>query len=124
VNNRYKQYRKARHIQRDCIDTSIPQYDERKNIWYIGSGPDRVEADYLDEIVQDFVGMQMKFRYHWDGKKITRRVFDKVLEDIVNRYESFSIEGFEEDYTEAQQVWLEKIRQRLLELKGRRKVKS
>lgn len=123
MNNRFGQYDKARHLQRNCIDASIPQYDDKKHLWYLGAGPNRIEADYLDEIVQDFVGMKMKFRYHWNGKKISRRVFDQVLEDIVYRYESFSIEGFEEDYTEAQQVWLEAIRHRILELKGKRKGK-
>ena len=118
IKARYIQMDRAGRLDKKALDTTIPYYDEKKNVWCLGEGENKQEDAYLDRLLQDFAGYEMKFRYTWNGETVTRRVFAEVLEDMVTRYEDISIAGFEEDYNGQQIEWLGIIRKKLMELKG------
>ena len=117
---RYIQVDRAARLDKKAVDTTIPYYDEKKNLWCLGEGADKREDAYLDRLIQEFAGYKMKFRYTWNGETVTRRVFAEVLEDMITRYESLSIEGFEEDYNKQQIEWLGIIKEKLMKLKGKK----
>lgn len=121
---RYRQIDKAWKLERQPVDVTIPYYDKKKEVWCLGAGEDRREDVYLDRLVQDFAGYEMKFRYTWNGDTVTRRIFAEVLEDMVTRYEDLSITGFEEDYNNQQIEWMRLIRNKMMELKGQKGEKS
>ncbi len=114
---RYKQMDKAAKLGKAALDTAVPHYNCKKNVWCLGEGEDRREEVYLDRIVQEFTGFTMKFRYTWNGQIVTRRVFAEILEDMVTRYD-LSIDGFEDDYNVQQRKWLKLIRDRMRLLKN------
>ena len=120
---RYIQVDRALKLDKKAVDTTIPYYDEKNNVWCLGEGADKREEVYLDRLIQKFAGYEMRFRYTWNGDTVTRRVFAEVLEDIISRYDGLSIEGFEEDYNKQQIEWLGIIRKKLMELK-RKKVET
>ena len=115
---RYKQMDKAAKLGNAALDTAVPHYDCKKNVWCLGEGADRREEVYLDRLIQKFAGYEMRFRYTWNGDTVTRRVFAEVLEDIISRYDGLSIVGFEEYYNGQQRKWLELIRDRMRLLKN------
>ena len=117
---RYVQIDRATKLCRKVIDTTVPWYDGKRQVWCLGEGSGRREDVYLDRLVQEFAGVEMRYRYSWKGETVTRQVFAEVLEDMVSRYESMSIVGFEEDYNGQQIDWLGIIRKKLMELKGHR----
>ena len=114
---RYKQMDKAAKLGNAALDTAVPHYDCKKNVWCLGEGADRREDVYLDRIIQELAGFTMKFRYTYNGQIVTRRVFAEILEDMVTRYD-LSIDGFEDDYNVQQRKWLKLIRDRMRLLKN------
>ena len=118
---RYVQIDRATKLCRKVIDTTVPWYDGKRQVWCLGEGSGRREDVYLDRLGQKFAGVEMRYRYSWKGETVTRQVFAEVLEDMVSRYESMSIVGFEEDYNGQQRKWLEQIRDKMKLVKSRKK---
>jgi len=117
---RWKQLDTAEKWLRECRNTAFPDYDRKKKLWFIGKGTERIEDTNLDRLLQEFSGVRLQYRYKWNGETVTRSIFAEVLEDMLTRYETLSIAGFEEDYNHWQITWLEKAGERLLELKGKK----
>ena len=120
MNDRSIQWKKACGLVNDDENPAIPHYDFKKFVWIMGEGEHRQEDIYLDRIIQDFVGVEMQFRYHWNGTVVTRQIFAEILEDMLTRYEELCIEGFEVVYSPQQRKWLGIIRDKLRETKGRK----
>ena len=112
------QIRRAMSWLHQCNGAAIPQLNMKTGLWSWGKGINRTESYYLEKIMQDFVGMKLKFRYHWHGEIITRHIFAEVLEDIIYRYDDFNIAGFEEDYNIQQRKWLMLIQDKIKLLKS------
>lgn len=113
MKSRSRQIDRAEKLVKQCEGNRFPRYDAKKNVWHYGRGKDRREDVYLDSLLQDFACFEMRFRYTWNRETVTRRVFAEVLEDMIARYETLSIEGFEEDYNKQQIEWLGIIRKQL-----------
>ncbi len=118
MKKRYMQAWKAERMARKHKDTSIPYFDSKKKLWCFGEGEDKAEDIHLERLIQKFAGMDMNFRYRWNGETVTRRTFTEVLEDTLARYETMSTEGFEGDYNTQQRKWMELIRGKLMEVKN------
>jgi hypothetical protein len=112
------QIRKAMTWLRQCDDAASPHFNIKTGRWSLGKGKKQTESYYLEKIIQDYIGMKLKFRYHWHGEIITRYIFAEVLEDIIYRYDDFNIDGFEEDYNMQQRKCLMLIQNKIKLLKS------
>ena len=92
-------------------------YDERDYLWkgIIPSG----ELIYGDirSIAWHFVGKDIKYRYMMDGQLKKTRMFEKVVQEVVEIPESFSLDGFEEDYSMQEREYIRILCETLLKLR-------
>ena len=91
--------------QVDCSRKCIPYYDEENDIW-VCEFPDRKitrEEGCLEYIVSEFIGDGLGFHYYVNGEVDHEHTFEGVLSNIMYSYETFSITGFEEEYS-AQEI--------------------
>lgn len=115
---RYLQMDRALKLNRETLNTNVPYYNSKTEMWSLGDGAEKQEDVYLDRLLQDYSGVKLQYRYKCNGETFTRRIFAEVLEDMLTRFEMLSIDGFEEDYSSQQIEWLAKVRQRLIDIKG------
>ena len=92
-------------------------YDERDYLWkgIIPSG----ELIYGDirSIAWHFVGKDIKYRYMMDGQLKKARMFEKVVQEVVEIPESFSLDGFEGDYSKQEREYIQTLCETLLKLR-------
>ena len=92
-------------------------YDERDYLWkgIIPSG----ELIYGDirSIAWHFVGKDIKYRYMMDGQLKKARMFEKVVQEVVEIPESFSLDGFEGDYSKQELEYIQTLCETLLKLR-------
>ena len=96
----------------------IPYYDEYEDVWKC-EFPDRhikEEEGCLLYIVSEFTGVGLLYHYYINGELNHTHGFEGILEEILCNYNSFSIQGFEYEYSEQE---LRMINELLEKLKGR-----
>ena len=100
-----------------------PWYDRRKKCWRVDF-PDRdcEEGDLL-YVASEFAGTGLYFPYN-DSSTAGREYsghshsFDGVIHALLDDPEGFTIEGFEEYYSEQEREMLEEIKRRLQQIEN------
>jgi hypothetical protein len=121
-NKQYTNFQKAEELIKsdDRLSNSpIPKRIGNSNTWVVKT-KFQTEIGDLDYIASEFVtgGVIYRFHnYHADGKEMHHdheHSIIGVLHAIMNNPEGFSLDGFEDDYSQQEMVFLNAVRDKLL----------
>ena len=92
-------------------------YDEKDYLWkgIIPSG-EQIYGD-IRSIAWHFVGKDIKYRYMVDGQVKKARMFEKVVQEAVEIPESFTLDGYEDDYSKQELEYVQTLCRTLLKLR-------
>ena len=94
-----------------------PYYDSKEKCWYLDTAYGKEEGDALyiaSELIRDGVC----YRFHTEPPEQEKHhnhehYFEGVVEYVLRGPEYFSIDGFENDYSEQEQRMLKKLWERM-----------
>ena len=83
------------------IRRDIPYYDKEEDTWKC-EFPDRElveERGCLEYVISEFIWDGLNYHYYINGNLDHEHTFREVLIHVLSDYETFSINGYEEEYS-------------------------
>ena len=106
------------------IRRDIPYYDKEEDTWKC-EFPDRElveESGCLEYVISEFIWDGLNYHYYINGNLDHEHTFREVLIHVLSDYETFSINGYEEDYSKQEiriiKKLIDELRKRTFENKG------
>ena len=102
------------------INKSIPYYNSRKNMWYCEFPERNIKEEFgtLEYVVSEFIGDGLVYHYYLNGEVDHEHNFEGVLYHVLHSYDTFSIKGFEKEYSAQEIRIIEKLKEKIKEKVG------
>jgi len=98
----------------------VPYYDRKENIWKC-EFPDRdikEESGSLEYVISEFIWYGLGYHYYINGKLDHEHTFRDVLCQVLNNYNTFSLVGYESEYSEQEIQMINKLIEKLKLVQG------
>ncbi|MBO7422466.1 MAG: hypothetical protein J6T99_03650 [Oscillospiraceae bacterium] len=89
-------------------------YDFDSYMWRAVRPDGEMSQGDLRSMVWFFTGLNVKYRYELNGEEKKTNMFETVVRDAVENPETFSIVGFQEDYSYQECTYLRKLCEKLI----------
>lgn len=89
-------------------------YDFDSYMWRAVRPDGEMSQGDLRSMVWFFTGLNVQYRYEIDGEEKKTNMFETVVRDAVENPESFSVLGFQEDYSAQEWTYLDELCEKLV----------
>lgn len=89
-------------------------YDFDSYMWRAVRPDGEMSQGDLRSMVWFFTGLNVQYRYEIDGEEKKTNMFETVVRDAVENPESFSVLGFQDDYSVQEWTYLDELCEKLI----------